>query len=473
MARGPRRTLIAIVGRPNVGKSTLFNRLIRRRRAIVEDTPGVTRDRHFADVDYLERPVTFVDTGGFVPEGKEDQIERLVRQQAQAAVEACDLVLLVVDGRTGVTAGDEEVARYLRKQDRPIVVLVNKCDGLKDADTMVAEFHRLGLGEPIAVAAEHGDGMHTLADRLEPMLPPPVAPPEGDVLEEQDTDAPIRVAIVGRPNVGKSSLVNAILGEERVVASPIAGTTRDPIDSPFTWKGREFVLTDTAGIRRKAVITQKVEGYSVMGAIRAAEDADVVVLVLDANEAGVDQDQKIAAIAEQKGRALIICVNKWDLVKGQYGSQAQWRDELKWYLKHVDWAPMVFVSATEGQGVTKVLDLALELFSQQYFRAATPMLNRVTEHITTEHPMPWSGSRALKIYYAMQVGTAPPAFAFICSNPKSVPDRYERYVANYLRKTFSLRVPMRLFWRERPGKKDRALAAQTFKKRAEHRRRRK
>lgn len=336
---------------------------------------------------------------------------------------------------------------------------------------MVSEFHQLGLGEPVAVAAEHGDGMHTLADRLEPMLPPPSAQAEEGALEEQDDDAPIRVAIVGRPNVGKSSLVNAILGEERVVASPIAGTTRDPIDSPFTYKGRQLILTDTAGIRRKSVITHKVEGYSVMGAIRAAEDADVVVLVLDSNEAGVDQDQKIAAIAEQKGRALIVCVNKWDLVRGKHGSQTQWREELKWYLTHVDWAPMVFVSATEGSGVTKILDLALELFQQQYFRAATPMLNRVVEHVTTEHPMPWSGSRAMKIYYAMQVGTAPPSFAFICSNPKAVPDRYVRYVTNYLRKTFSLRVPMRLFWRERPGKKQRALAAQTFKKRAESRRR--
>ncbi len=469
MARGPKRTLIAIVGRPNVGKSTLFNRLIRRKRAIVEDTPGVTRDRHFADVEYLERPVTFVDTGGFVPEGKEDQIEKLVRQQAQAAVEACDLVLLIVDGRVGVTAGDEEVARYLRKQDRPILVLVNKCDGLKNADTMVAEFHRLGLGEPIAVAAEHGDGLHTLADVLDPMLPPRVPQPEEETLAEKDADAPIRVAIVGRPNVGKSSLVNAILGEDRVVASPIAGTTRDPIDSPFTYKNRDFILTDTAGIRRKSVITQKVEGFSVMGALRATDDADVVVLVLDANEAGVDQDQKIAALAEEKGRALIVCVNKWDLVRGKSGSQSQWREELKWYLKHVDWAPMVFVSATEGQGVTKVLDLALELFEQQYFRAGTPMLNRVTDHITNEHPMPWIGARALKIYYAMQVGTAPPSFAFICSNPKSVPDRFERYVANYLRKTFSLRVPMRIFWRERPGQKQRAQAAQDFKKRAEHR----
>lgn len=464
------RPIIAIVGRPNVGKSTLFNRLIRRRRAIVENTPGVTRDRHAADVEYLDRPVTFVDTGGFVPEGKENQLEKLVRQQAQAAVESCDIVLFVVDGRTGITAGDEEVARYLRKQARPLLLLVNKCDGLKGADTSTAEFHRLGLGEPIAVAAEHGDGFNTVADRLEPMLPP-APPPPVEGLVEKDPDAPIRIAIVGRPNVGKSSLVNAILGEERVVASPIAGTTRDPIDSPFTYRNKKLVLTDTAGIRRKAAITQKVEGFSVLGALRAAEDADVVVLVLDANEAGVDQDQKIAALAQEKGRALIVCVNKWDLVRGKSGSQAEWREELKWYLKHVDWAPMVFVSATEGQGVTKVLDLALELFEQQYFRAGTPMLNRVTEHITTEHPMPWSGSRALKIYYAMQVGTAPPAFAFICSNPKSVPDRYERYVSNYLRKTFSLRVPVRLFWRPRPGQKERALAAQTFKKRAENRRR--
>jgi GTPase len=457
------RPLIAIVGRPNVGKSTLFNRLIRRRRAIVEDTPGVTRDRHFADVEYLDRKVTFVDTGGFVPEGTEDLLTRHIRQQAQAAVEACDIVLLVVDGRVGVTAADEEVARYLRKQDRPIILIVNKCDGLRNADTMVADFHRLGLGEPVPVAAEHGDGFTTFSERLEPMLPPPSF--DAEQPEDPDEDAPVRIAIVGRPNVGKSSLVNALLGEERVISSPIAGTTRDPIDSAITWKKRQLILTDTAGIRRKSAITHRVEGFSVMGAIRAAEDADVVVLMLDATEAGVDQDQKIAAIAEAKGRALIIVVNKWDLVKGKSGSQAQWREELKGYLQFVDWAPMTFISAKDGQGVTKVLDLALELFEQQYSRVPTAMLNRLLEHVQTEHPMPWAKGRALKLYYAMQVGTAPPAFAFTCNSPEEVPNRYARYVGNYLRETFKLKVPIRLFWRERPGQKNRAKAAQVFKNR--------
>jgi GTP-binding protein len=464
-----KRTLIAIVGRPNVGKSTLFNRLIRRRRAIVEDTPGVTRDRHFADVTYLERPVTFVDTGGFVTEGREEDLERLVRQQAQLAVEEASLVLFVTDGRTGAMPQDEDVARYLRKQHRPTVLVVNKCDGLRNADTMMADFHRLGLGEPVAVSAEHGDGLIELSERLEPLLPEPVA---AEPSVDADEDRPLRLALVGRPNVGKSSLVNALLGEPRVVVSPVAGTTRDPIDTPFVFRDRSFVLTDTAGIRRKSAIVHTVEGFSVMGAIRAAEDADVVALVLDATEAGVDQDQKIAAIAEAKGRALLICVNKWDLVRGRYGSQSEWREELKWYLKHVSWAPMVFVSALDGKNVSKILELALELFQQQFFRASTPMLNRVVEHITTEHPMPWARSRALKIYYAAQVGTAPPAFALTCSNPSDVPERYERYVANYLRKTFDLKVPLRLFWRERPGKADRAQAAHTFKKRAEHRRRR-
>ncbi len=475
------RPVIAIVGRPNVGKSTLFNRLVGRRLAIVEDTPGVTRDRHFADTEYEDRPVTFVDTGGFVPDHDEDVLAKHIRLQAQAAIEEADVVLFVVDGRTGASAADQDVARALRKANRPVVLIVNKVDGRRDQVLLTADFHSLALGEPVPVSAEHNIGFTDLADRLTALLPPP--PPQ--LPEEDDEgqgapadeeapklpkgptkDTPIRVALVGRPNVGKSTLVNALLGEERVIVSPIAGTTRDPIDTALEYGGRQVVLTDTAGIRRKSVISQKIEEFSVFGAIRAIEDSDVAVLVLDATEAGVEQDQKIAAIAQDKGRALLIVVNKWDLARHE-AKENQYRDSLKWYMKFVSWAPMVFVSAKDGHKVSKVLDLALQLYDMQHFRAGTPMLNRIIEHVTTEHPLPVVKGRPLKLYYAMQVATAPPSFAFICNQPKDVPERYERYVSNYLRETFNLKVPIRMFWRERPGQKQRAAQAQRFKNRSE------
>ncbi len=477
MRRG--RPLVAIVGRPNVGKSTLFNRLIRRRRAIVEDQPGVTRDRHYADCELNNVPVTLVDTGGFVPVGREDPLSRFIRTQAQAAVEEGDVVLFVCDARTGPTSDDQEVANYLRKQGKPVLLVVNKTDGRRDAEVMIAAFHKFGLGQPFSVSAEHNEGIIELLEALTPKLPAPPEPaaPEvepGEVpesLEEEDEDRPIRVAIVGRPNVGKSTLVNALLGEERVIASPVAGTTRDAIDSELTWKERQFVLTDTAGIRRKAAITQRVEGFSVMGALRAAEDADVVVLVIDASEPAVDQDRKIAALAEEKGRGLIICVNKWDLVRGT-AKEASFRSEVKWAMDWVDWAPMVFVSAATGDKVHKVLEVALEVFQQQYFRAPTPRLNRIVEHVTTEHSLPVIDGRQLRIYYAAQVATAPLAFTMMVNKPKGVPDRYARYVINYLRKTFNLKVPVRLFWRPRPGEAKRKAVGKRFAARERSKRRR-
>jgi GTP-binding protein len=460
---------VAIVGRPNVGKSTLFNRLLRRRRAIVEDTPGVTRDRHHADAELHNRPITLVDTGGFLPDSKEEPLARLVRMQAQAAVEECELVLLVVDARLGLTAGDEEVARFLRKQKRPVVLVVNKCDDHRQLEASAAPFHRLGLGEPVGVSAEHNEGIEALVDRALAVLPDapdePPAPPDAEA-----PDRPLRIALVGRPNVGKSTLVNALLGQDRVIVSPVAGTTRDPIDTAFTYQGRELVLIDTAGIRRKATISQKVEQFSVFSALRVIEDSDITVLVLDASEAGVEQDQKIAALAQEKGRALILCVNKWDLQHGKVREE-DFRKELKWVLKWVAWAPMVFVSAREGRKVTRVLDLALDLAAQQYFRAGTPLLNRVVEHVTSEHPLPvLARGRQLRLYYAAQVGTAPPAFAFMCNAPTQVPDRYQRYVSNHLRATFNLKVPIRLFWRARPGEKKRQEHARRFEARDRSRR---
>ncbi len=463
MKRG--RPLIAIVGRPNVGKSTMFNRLIRSKRAIVEDQPGVTRDRHYADVELEGRLVTVVDTGGFIPDEKqEDLLTRYIRQQAQAAVEECDLVLFVCDARSGPSGADQEVAKFLRKSSKPVVLVINKTDGRRDAEEMVADFHRFGLGRPFPVSAEHNEGFIELLEHAIPRLPPSDVEPVEAVEDLPDADRPIRMAIVGRPNVGKSTLVNALLGEERVIATPVAGTTRDPIDSELEFNGRKFILTDTAGIRRKSTITQRVEGFSVLGALRAAEDSDVVVLVIDAAEPAVDQDRKIASLAESKGRGLIICVNKWDLVRGTAKEEA-FRAEMKWYMDWVDWAPMVFVSAKTGEKVKKLLEIALEVFQQQYFRAKTPQLNKIVEHITTEHSLPVIGGKQLRIYYAAQVATAPLAFTMMVNLVKGVPDRYERYIINYLRKAFRLKVPVRIFWRERPGQQKRAEAAKRFKAR--------
>jgi GTP-binding protein len=300
-----------------------------------------------------------------------------------------------------------------------------------------------------------------VVDRLVELIPE--QPPEEPVEDDR-----IRLAIVGRPNVGKSTLVNALVGKKRLITSELAGTTRDPIDSPVLWKGQRFVLTDTAGIRRKATIAHRVEQFAVLGALRAIERSDVAVLMLDATELAVEQDMKIAAIAEDKGRALVIVVNKWDKVAGKKKESAV-RDELKWLLKFVSYAPIVFTSATTGAKVEKVLELSRELFAQWRFRAPTPQLNRLLEHITTEHPAPFSHGKAVRLYYAAQVSTAPPSFAFMCNMPQAVPDRYKRYITNQLRATFDLKVPVRLFFRERPGRAKREQRVATMKARRKHR----
>jgi GTPase len=501
MAR-TKRSVVAIVGRPNVGKSTLFNRLLGRRRAIVEDTPGVTRDRHFADAMIYDRPVTLVDTGGFVPDSKEEPLAKDIRLQAQAAVEESDVVIFVVDGRAGLTNEDADVARYLRKQKIPVILAVNKCENHRTSDLLVSAFHRTGLGEPFPVAAEHNEGMEALREEVVKHLPAadpnavvkekprgrrarfverevPKEQPDADKLidevvtdeegqsvsveAEVEEDEPIRIALVGRPNVGKSTLVNALLKEDRVIVSPIAGTTRDPIDSEFTFKGKKIILTDTAGIRRKSVISQRVEHFSVFGALRAVEDSHVSVLVIDATQPHVEQDMKIASLAAEKGRALIICVNKWDLISDK--REEEFREEMKWYMNFVSWAPMIFVSAKEGKKVDKIPEIAIQLIEQLYFKASTPMLNRIVEHVTSEHSLPVIDGRQLRIYYSAQVAKAPPGFSFICNTGGKIPDRYQRYVSNYLRETFRLKVPIRLYWRERPGQKRRAEVAQRFKAR--------
>ncbi|MFY1827625.1 ribosome biogenesis GTPase Der [Myxococcus fulvus] len=443
------KPLVAIVGRPNVGKSTLFNRLIGRRLALVEDQPGVTRDRHYADAVWGGRSFTFIDTGGFVP-GEKDSLLQQVREQAQLAVEECDVIVFVVDGRDGVTPADVAVASYLRKSGKPVIVAANKLDNTTGTmQALAADFYKLGLGEVHALSAEHNLGVNGLFDEVVEKLPPKE---EGEDDTAPPDDGIIRVAIIGRPNVGKSTLVNAILKEKRVVASDVPGTTRDPIDSPLEYKGKKLLLTDTAGIRRKKTIAHQVEKYSVIAALKVMERSDVAVLLMDATEPAVDQDAKLAGLAEERGRALVIVVNKWDLVDQDQRRQEAYRESLKHALKFVGYAPILFTSALTGSKVEKVVDVAVELAEQFRFRAPTPQLNRLLEHMVDNHPAPIARGKPLRLYYITQVAAAPPTFALTCNYPEGVPDMYKRYITNQLRKTFDLRVPIRLFFKERPGK---------------------
>ena len=442
------RPLIAILGRPNVGKSTLFNRIVGRRLALVQDVPGVTRDRHYADAEWLGRELAVVDTGGFVTE-EDGGLAAQVRAQAELAAAEADVVLMVVDGRTGPSATDETLARALRRTGKPLLVVVNKLDTPAAAESGTGDFYRLGIPEVFPVSAEHALGMDALLDAVVARLPAPPEPPGPEVLEE---NAPVRLTILGRPNVGKSTLLNALVRAERVVAGPEPGTTRDPIDTTLVHRGRRFVLTDTAGIRRRKAVGEGVEKLSVLAALRSMERADVAVLVLDGTEPGVDQDARLAGLVTERARALLVVVNKWDLVAKDPRTEKRTREELKWTLKFVSYAPIIFVSALTGSKVDKVLDLAADLQDSFRMRVPTPALNKLLARLVDAHPAPIVDGRPLRLYYIAQVGTAPPAFAITTNRPEKVPEAYKRYVSNQLREAFGLRVPLQLFFREKPGK---------------------
>ncbi len=442
------RPLVAILGRPNVGKSTLFNRIAGRRLALVQDVPGVTRDRHYADAEWQGRQLAVVDTGGFVPE-EAGGLAAQVRAQAQLAAAEADVVLMVVDGRSGPTAVDETLARALRRTGKPLLLVVNKLDSPAAAETGTADFYRLGITDVFPVSAEHALGVDGILDAVVARLP---APPETTSEEMQEENAPVRLTILGRPNVGKSTLLNALVREERVVASPEPGTTRDPIDTTLVHGGRRFVLTDTAGIRRRKSVWEGVEKLSVLAALRSMERADVAVLVLDGTEPGVDQDARLAGLVAERARALLVVVNKWDLVTKDPRTEKRTREELKWTLKFVAYAPIVFVSALTGSKVDKVLDLAAGLQDSFRMRVPTPALNKLLGQLVDAHPAPIVDGRPLRLYYIAQVGTAPPAFAITTNRPEKVPEAYKRYISNQLREAFGLRVPLQLFFREKPGK---------------------
>jgi GTP-binding protein len=458
------RPLVALVGRPNVGKSTLFNRMAGRRAAIVEDVPGVTRDRNYVDVDWDGRAFALIDTGGFEPDSREPLMQ-VVRRQAQLAVDEAAAAILVVDGREGLTGMDQAIADLLRRSGKRLFVAVNKIDAAGvEAAAPMAEFHGLGFGEVYAVSAEHGRGIADLLEALVRALEQePAVAAAGDVPEaelaraEQETPPDeVRIAIVGRPNVGKSTLVNALLGEERLAVSESPGTTRDSIDSSLVHRGRRFVVTDTAGIRRKRSIAQRVEAYSVVRAMRSMEHAEVVACLLDAGEAGVEQDARLLAMVADKGRALVVVVNKWDLAEREGATQAWYRAELRKRLPFVAWAPILFTSGRTGKGVTKLLDTSARLLEQYRARFPTHALNELVENVQTSHPAPLARGRPVKLYYVAQVGSGPPTFAVQCSRPEAIGDAYKRFIENRFRDAFGLEVPVRFLYKERTRPRRRA-----------------
>ena len=431
--------VVAIVGRPNVGKSALFNRMVRGRVALVEDIPGTTRDRLYGNVEWQERLFRLVDTGGLDLEAR-TSLSAQVRQQVQAAVDEAQVILFVVDASEGVTAGDLEIADVLRRTAKPVLMLANKAES-KARQEGAVEFYELGLGEPLPVSALHGSGVADVMDLLIDILPPSPAEEEAEAL---------RIAIVGRPNVGKSMLLNAILGEERVIVSEVPGTTRDSIDTPFEYAGQRLVLVDTAGIRRRGQVERGLEKHSVLRAQRAVERADVALLVLEAPEGVTAQDAHIAGYVAEAFCGLVLVANKWDLVGGNGSNRQEFERLARQRLRFAAWAPLCFVSAKERTGLPALLEQALRAGQERRRRVPTAELNALVERATAEKPPPTSGSRRLKPFYVTQAEAAPPTFVFFVNDASLVHFSYRRYLENVLRKAYGFQGnPLRLVFRSR------------------------
>ena len=438
------RPVVAIVGRPNVGKSTLFNKLIGKRLSIVDDTPGVTRDRIYGDCEWLGRHMLLVDTGGIEPYSN-DIILSQMRRQAQLAIDSADVIVLVTDLRSGVVATDEEVAAMLQKSGKPIVLCVNKCDTIGEVPPEFYEFYNLGLGDPIAVSSVHGHGTGDLLDAVLAYLPD-----EADDEDESDT---VRVAVIGKPNVGKSSLINAISGEERAIVSNIAGTTRDATDTLVENKFGSFVFIDTAGLRRKNKVEDQIEKYSVLRARMAVERADVCVIMIDATEGFTEQDSKVAGIAHELGKACIIAVNKWDAVEKDGHTMDKERKKLMNDFSFMSYAPIIFISAKTGQRLDRLFELIRFVDSQNAMRISTGKLNEVLADATLRVQPPTDKGRRLKIYYMTQASTRPPTFVCFVNSKDLFHYSYQRYIDNQIREVFGLEgTPTRYIIRERQGR---------------------
>ena len=436
------RPLVAIVSRPNVGKSTFFNKISGKRISIVEDTPGVTRDRVYADVEWLGRKFTLIDTGGIDPRS-EDVLLKQMRRQAEIAMDTADVICFFTDARAGLTQDDQEVAELLRKTHKPLLLVVNKVDhaGLNDD---VYEFYNLGLGDPISISSVNMLGLGDLLEEIVKLLPP--ADPE----EEDEAEHVVQLAVVGRPNVGKSSLVNRLLGKERVMVSNIPGTTRDAIDSRFTAPdGTEYNIIDTAGIRRKRVIEdESLERYSVLRSIAAIKRCDVALMLIDAQDGVTEQDTKIAGLVHEEGKACVVVVNKWDAIEKETNTMEQYRKQVLEDLKFMDYAPVLFVSAMTGQRVHTVLDMVSQAYAQYTKRVPTGVLNDVLADAQASLQPPATNGRRLKIYYGTQQHVAPPTFILFVNDEELMHFAYQRYLENFLRKTFDFTgTPIRLVLR--------------------------
>ena len=440
------KPIVAIVGRPNVGKSMLFNKLIGKRLSIVEDTPGVTRDRIYGETDWNGRSFTLIDTGGIEPR-TDDQILSFMRDQAQIAIENATVIIFLTDVRTGLTASDQEVANMLLRSGKPIVLAVNKMDSTGVPDPDFYEFYNLGLGDPIAVSAVHGHGTGDLLDACLQYFPP-----EED--EEEEDDA-IKVAVIGKPNAGKSSLVNKILGEERVIVSNVAGTTRDAVDSYFENDRGKYLIIDTAGMRKKSKVDDRIEKFSVLRATMAIERSDVCVIMIDAQEGVTEQDTKVAGLAHEAGKACIIVVNKWDAVEKDDKTMKRMEDDVRRDLAYMTYAPVLFISALTGQRVDKLFDLINSVVNQAAMRIPTGVLNSVLADAQTRVQPPTDKGRRLKIYYMTQIGVKPPHFVIFCNDARLFHFSYQRYLENQIRSTFGLTgTPVRITIRQKGDKED-------------------
>ncbi len=436
------KPVVAIVGRPNVGKSTLFNRLAGKRKAIVEDIPGVTRDRLYDVSEWLGREFIIIDTGGLRFE-ETDSIARGVQLQAEIAIDEADVIVFVLDARQGITAEDEQVADMLRRAHKPVILAANKVENF-DRQLEWVDFYRLGFGDPIPVSAMHGMNTNDLLDAVIAQFKPLTA-------YDEDPEA-IKIAIVGRPNVGKSSLVNALLGQERVIVSEIPGTTRDSIDTPFEFAGNRYILIDTAGIRKKSRIKEATEKYSVIRTLKSVERADVVLIMLDAVEKVTEQDQRIAGYVHEQNKANIVVVNKWDAVEKDERTMNRYDKDIREELKFLAYAPILYVSALTRQRIFKIIELVDFVVEQHNRRITTAELNRVINEAILLNPLP-GGSKRVKIFYTTQVTTAPPTFVLFCSDPEEVHFSYLRYLENVLRQNFGFEgSPLRLLVRKNTSK---------------------
>ena len=440
------KPLVAIVGRPNVGKSMLFNKLTGKRLSIVEDTPGVTRDRLYAQAEWRGRTFDLVDTGGIEP-GTDDQILSFMREQAEIAIAAATVIVFVCDIRTGMTAADQEVAGMLQRSRKPVVLAVNKMDSTGHNDPDMYEFYNLGLGDPYPVSAVHGHGTGDLLDACFEFFPPE----DG----EEEEDDVVKVAIIGKPNVGKSSLVNRILGQERVIVSDVAGTTRDAVDSYLENDWGKFLIIDTAGMRKKSKVDDRVEKFSVLRATMAIERSDVCLIMIDAQEGVTEQDTKVAGLAHEAGKACIIVVNKWDAIEKDGKTMQRMEEDVRRDLSYMTYAPVLFISALTGQRVDKLFGLIDNVVNQAAMRIPTGVLNQVLGDAQARVQPPTDKGKRLKIFYMTQIGVKPPHFVIFCNDAKLFHFSYQRYLENQIRATFGLTgTPVRITIRQKGDKED-------------------